>query len=200
METKPFQLGRSNSKPEDWINSTIDIAVNILSHRLKTMNDYTEESMRVNNLITREILGRCIWKYSEAFGKFKGCPFWSIEAYNFYINQKSKSTALIAKNLRHEHTYPQILLIKKMWKLNNPTKKIIRALFDQYAIATVVTKEENLKLNSSAVGLRSDTISEKNIWLRYNNDKITIKLMENPIDNIFYKYHYKAMKEAQVIQ
>ena len=200
METKPFQLGRSNSKPEDWINSTIDIAVNILSHRLKTMNDYTEESMRVNNLITREILGRCIWKYSEAFGKFKGCPFWSIEAYNFYIDQKSKSTALIAKNLRHEHTYPQILLIKKMWKLNNPTKKIIRALFDQYAIATVVTKEENLKLNSSAVGLRSDTISEKNIWLRYNNDKITIKLMENPIDNIFYKYHYKAMKEAQVIQ
>ena len=200
METKPFQLGRSNSKPEDWINSTIDIAVNILSHRLKAMNDYAEESMRVNNLITREILGRCIWKYSEAFGKFKGCPFWSIEAYNFYIGQKSKSTALIAKNLRHEHTYPQILLIKKMWKLNNPTKKIIRALFDQYAIATVVTKEENLKLNSSAVGLRSDTISEKNIWLRYNNDKITIKVMENPIDNIFYKHHYKAMKEAQVIQ
>ena len=200
METKPFQLGRSNSKPEDWINSTIDIAVNILSHRLKTMNDYTEESMRVNNLITREILGRCIWKYSEAFGKFKGCPFWSIEAYNFYIDQKSKSTALIAKNLRHEHTYPQILLIKKMWKLNNPTKKIIRALFDQYAIATVVTKEENLKLNSSAVGLRSDTISEKNMWLRYNNDKITIKVMENPIDNIFYKYHYKTMKEAQVIK
>ena len=199
METKPFQLGRSNSKPEDWINSTIDIAVNILSHRLKTMNDYAEESMRVNNLITREILGRCIWKYSEAFGKFKGCPFWSIEAYKFYIDQKSKSTALIAKNLRHEHTYPQILLIKKMWKLNNPTKKIIRELFDQYAIATVVTKEENLKLNSSAVGLRSDTISEKNIWLRYNNDKITIKVMENPIDNIFYKYHYKAMKEAQVI-
>ena len=200
METKPFQLGRSNSKPEDWINSTIDIAVNILSHRLKTMSAYPEESMRVNNLITREILGRCIWKYSEAFGKFKGCPFWSIEAYNFYIDQKSKSTALIAKNLRHEHTYPQILLIKKMWKLNNPTKKIIRELFNQYAIATVVTKEENLKLNSSAVGLGSDTISEKNIWLRYNNDKITIKVMENPIDNIFYKYHYKAMKEAQVIQ
>ena len=200
METKPFQLGRSNSKPEDWINSTIDIAVNILSHRLKTMSAYPEESMRVNNLITREILGRCIWKYSEAFGKFKGCPFWSIAAYNFYIDQKSKSTALIAKNLRHEHTYPQILLIKKMWKLNNPTKKIIRELFNQYAIATVVTKEENLKLNSSAVGLGSDTISEKNIWLRYNNDKITIKVMENPIDNIFYKYHYNAMKEAQVVQ
>ena len=200
METKPFQLGRTNSKPEDWINSTIDIAVNILSHRLKTINDYSKESMRVNDLITKEILGRTIWKYSEAFGKFKGCPFWSVKAYDFYTSQKSKPTTLIAKNLRHEHTYPQILLIKKMWKLNNPTKKIIRALFDQYAIATVVTKEENLKLNSSAVGLRSDTISEKNIWLRYNNDKITIKVMENPIDNIFYKYHYKTMKEAQVIK
>ena len=199
METKPFQLGRSNSKPEDWINSTIDIAVNILSHRLKTMNDYAEESMRVNNLITREILGRCIWKYSEAFGKFKGCPFWSIEAYNFYINQKSKSTALIAKNLRHEHTFPQKLLVKKMWNLKTPSKKIIRELYDEYAIATVVTKEENLKLNSKAVGLGSNTIDESNIWLRYNNDRIKIKVMKNPLGNMFYNYHYKNMEIAKVI-
>ena len=199
MDTKPFELGRTNSDPDDWINSTVDITVNILNHRNKTKNDYSKESMRVNDLITRELLGRCIWKYSEAFGKFKGCPFWSIKAYNFYVNQKSKSTALVAKNLRHEHTFPQILLIKKMWNLKNPTKKIIRDLYDKYAIATVVTKEENLKLNSSAVGLRSETISDNNIWLRYNNEKIVIKLMQNPLKNIFYNYHIKQMKKAKVI-
>jgi len=199
MDTKLFQLGRTNSKPEDWINSTIDIAVNILTHRIKTMNGYSKESMRVNDLITREILGRTIWKYSEAFGKFKGCPFWSVNAYEFYISQKTKPTPLIAKNLRHEHTFPQILLIRKMWNLKNPTKKIIRELYDEYAIATVVTKEENLKLNSSAVGLRSATIDEGNIWLRYNNDRIKIKVMKNPLDNMFYNYHYKNMEIAKVI-
>ena len=86
-----------------------------------------------------------------------------------------------------------------MWNLKNPTKKIIRDLYDKYAIATVVTKEENLKLNSSAVGLRSETISDNNIWLRYNNEKIVIKLMQNPLKNIFYNYHIKQMKEAKVI-
>ena len=199
METKPFQLGRTNSKPKDWINSTVDIAVNILSHRLKTINDYSKESMRVNDLITKEILGRTIWKYSEAFGKFKGCPFWSVKAYDFYTSQKSKPTTLIAKNLRHEHTFPQKLLVTKMWNLKTPSKKIIRELYDEYAIATVVTKEENLKLNSTAVGLRSNTINESNIWLRYNNDRIKIKVMKNPLGNMFYNYHYKNMEIAKVI-
>ena len=68
-----------------------------------------------------------------------------IKAYNFYVNQKSKSTALVAKNCKARAYFPQILLIKKMWNLKNPTKKIIRDLYDKYAIATVVTKEENLK-------------------------------------------------------
>jgi len=166
MNTKPFELGRTTSKPEDWINSTIDIAVNILNHRIKTMDDYSKESMRVNDLITREILGRSIWKYSEAFGKFKGCPFWSVKAYNFYNSQKSKSTAVIAKNLRHEHTFPQVLLIKKMWKLKDPTIQKIRELYNEYAVATVVTKEENLKLNSSVEGI---ALSGLSIYFYMNN-------------------------------
>ena len=122
-----------------------------------------------------------------------------MKAYDFYNSQKSKPTTLIVKNLRHEHTFPQKLLVKKMWNLKTPSKKIIRELYDEYAIATVVTKEENLKLNSTAVGLRSNTIDESNIWLRYNNDRIKIKVMKNPLDNIFYKYHYKNMELAKVI-
>ena len=73
MDTRPFELGRLGSAPNDWINSTIDIAVNILEHRIKTLDQYSLEGQKVNNLITRELLGRSIWKYSEAFGKFKGC-------------------------------------------------------------------------------------------------------------------------------
>jgi len=30
MDTRPFELGRLGSAPKDWVDSTIDIAVNIL--------------------------------------------------------------------------------------------------------------------------------------------------------------------------
>ena len=61
---------------------------------------------------------------------------------------------------------------------------------------------ENLnldKLNSREIGLRVTTINEDNIWLRYNNDRIVIKLIQNPLKNIFYDYHIKKIKEAKVI-
>ena len=199
MDSKPFSLGRKNSNPNDWIDSTVDIAVNILSHRLKTLDTHKEESKKVNDLITRELLGRSIWKYSEAFGKFKGCPFWSVKAYKLFFTQKSSSSSILGKFLRHEHTFPQRLLIEKLWSLKSPTKDSVRKLYDKYAVATVVTKEENDKLNSREIGLRVTTINEDNIWLRYNNDKIVIKLMQNPLKNIFYDYHIKKIKEAKVI-
>jgi len=89
MDAKPFQLSKLGSNPNDWIEATVDIAVNILKHRLKTLNLYNDEGKKVNDLITRELLGRSIWKYSEAFGKFKGCPFWSVKAYNLFFKQNS---------------------------------------------------------------------------------------------------------------
>ena len=70
-------------------------------------------------------MGRNIWKYSEAYGKFKGCPFWSIDALKLYETSKNKSLAKVANKLRHEHTYPQILLINKLknsYKMPNEIK------------------------------------------------------------------------------
>ena len=47
MDTKTFESGRPGSDPNDWINSTIDIAVNILTHRLKTLKFYKDEGKKV---------------------------------------------------------------------------------------------------------------------------------------------------------
>tara|TARA_Y100000389_G_C17346284_1_gene456010 strand:+ start:154 stop:756 length:603 start_codon:yes stop_codon:yes gene_type:complete len=200
MDTKPFQLSKLGSNPNDWIEATVDIAVNILNHRLKTLSLFSDEGRKVNDLITRELLGRSIWKYSEAYGKFKGCPFWSVKAYNLFFKQKSSSVGVLGKYLRHEHTFPQRLLIEKMWSLKDPTKKNIRELYDKFAVAAVVTKDENDKLNSKDVGLRVSTIDENNIWLRYNNSKIKIYMTENPLGNEFYKNHYHLMKKAKVFK
>mgnify|MGYP000844834777 FL=1 len=200
MDAKPFQLSKLGSNPNDWIEATVDIAVNILKHRLKTLNLYNDEGKKVNDLITRELLGRSIWKYSEAFGKFKGCPFWSVKAYNLFFKQKSSSVGVLGKYLRHEHTFPQRLLIEKMWSLKDPTNKNIRELYDKFAVATVITKEENDKLNSREIGLRIATIDENNIWLRYNNPKIKIYMVKNPLDNMFFNYHYNLMQKAKVFK
>ena len=184
-----FNIGRIKHNPKSWIKSTIDITVNSLIYRKKILEQYHTEDFKVFELITRELLGRNIWKYSEAYGKFKGCPFWSIYALRLYETSKNKSLAKVANKLRHEHTYPQILLINKLKNLEEINYKVVENLFKKYAVATVVTKEENEKLNSRDVGLRTATISDDNIWLRYNNKKFKIKIAMNRSKNPFFEYH-----------
>ena len=199
MDNIPFVISRRDiSSSTNWIKFTIGIALNILNHRIKTIKNFSKEEFNINEQITRELLGRNIWKYSEAFGKFKGCPFWSVNAYNHFLLMKKqkKSKAECEKNLRHEHVYPQILLIKKLKELKKPKLNVLEKLFKEYAIATVVTKDENNLLNKA--GLRTSTISDNNIWFRYKNVKIKVKL--NPTNNEFYKNHLVKMKEADVIE
>ena len=194
-----FNIGRIKHNPKSWIKSTIDITVNSLIYRKKILEQYHTEDFKVFELITRELLGRNIWKYSEAYGKFKGCPFWSIDALKLYETSKNKSLAKVANKLRHEHTYPQILLINKLKNLEEINYKVVENLFKKYAVATVVTKEENEKLNSRDVGLRTATISDDNIWLRYNNKKFKIKIAINRSKNPFFEYHKKDMLNAMVL-
>ena len=194
-----FNIGRIKHNPKSWIKSTIDITVNSLIYRKKILEQYHTEDFKVFELITRELLGRNIWKYSEAYGKFKGCPFWSIDALKLYETSKNKSLAKVANKLRHEHTYQQILLINKLKNLEEINYKVVENLFKKYAVATVVTKEENEKLNSRDVGLRTATISDDNIWLRYNNKKFKIKIAMNRSKNLFFEYHKKDMLNAMVL-
>ena len=199
MDSIPFDVSRRDvSSSQNWIKFTIDIALNILNHRITSIKNFSKEEFNINEQITRELLGRNIWKYSEAFGKFKGCPFWSVNAYNQFLLMKKqkKSKAECEKNLRHEHVYPQILLIKKLKELKKPKLNVLEKLFKEYAIATVVTKDENNLLNKA--GLRTSTISDNNIWFRYKNVKIKVK--SNPTNNEFYKNHLVKMKEADVIE
>ena len=194
-----FNIGRIKHNPKSWIKSTIDITVNSLIYRKKILEQYHTEDFKVFELITRELLGRNIWKYSEAYGKFKGCPFWSMDALKLYETSKNKSLAKVANKLRHEHTYPQILLINKLKNLEEINYKVVENLFKKYAVATLVTKEENEKLNSRDVGLRTATISDDNIWLRYNNKKFKIKIAMNRSKNLFFEYHKKDMLNAMVL-
>ena len=199
MVNYPFELSRRDSNESKyWIKSTIDIAVSILNNRINSKNLFTEKEFKINENITRELLGRNIWKFSEAYGKFKGCPFWSVNAYNHYLNLKKQKKTKIERDklLRHEHIYPQIKLIKKMKELSKPNTKIIKDLFYKYAIATVVTKAENDNLNK--LGLRTETPSDTNIWLRYQKARIFIK--KNTLHNDFFEIHEKDIEAAGILK
>lgn len=199
MSDSPFKvIGNRNGDAINWIKFTIDIALNILNHRLTSKENYTEEEFHINELITRELLGRNIWKFSEAYGKFRGCPFWSVKAFDHFVSMKkqNKTKAEYEKNLRHEHVYPQILLIKKLKDLKKPSFKILEDLFKKYAIAAVITKDENDLLNKAK--LRTLTISDENIWKRYNNKDVQIKIKNNLLNNDFFKYHKAKMEETKV--
>jgi hypothetical protein len=200
MSDSPFKVigNRNNDGALNWIKFTIDIALNILSHRLTSKENYTEEEFHINELITRELLGRNIWKFSEAYGKFRGCPFWSVKAFDHFLSMKkqNKTKSECEKNLRHEHVYPQILLIKKLKDLKKPSFKTLEDLFKKYAIAAVITKDENDLLNKAK--LRTLTISDENIWKRYNNKDVQIKIKNNSLNNDFFKYHKAKMEEAKV--
>jgi hypothetical protein len=71
-------------------------------------------------------------------------------------------------------------------------------LLKEYAIAAVVSMDDNHELNKAR--LRISTISDNNIWLRYNNNNVEIKIKHNPTNNGFFKYHLSKMKEAKVIK
>jgi soluble P-type ATPase len=88
------------------------------------------------------------------------------------------------------------LLIKKLKDLKKPSFKILEDLFKKYAIAAVITKDENDLLNKAK--LRTLTISDENIWKRYNNKDVQIKIKNNPLNNDFFKYHIAKMEEAKV--
>ena len=100
------------------------------------------------------------------------------------------------KLLRHEHVFPQIMLIQMMKNLKNPDKKTLELLFSNYAIATIVTVDENDALNKA--GLRQSTPSKDNIWLRYK--KIGIEIKNNKLKNIFFNFHLNKINEINLLK
>jgi hypothetical protein len=94
----------------------------------------------------KELLSTCIWKITEADGKFK-VRYWS-------------EGALIApaKNLRHEHVFERKELIERLMS----GESVASVISD--AIACIVTKDEHDLLSASA----------QSGWNRYHDCQIGV--------------------------
>ncbi|MDI1360799.1 hypothetical protein [Methylotenera sp.] len=110
-----------------------------------------------------------IWKWSLFDGKYKGCKYWSEDAFKV----RKKKVKFI-----HEHVVPKKLIIERLMSHKNPSQESVKHILEDYFIAVVVTVDQDKKLNK--LGLRSKMPEGCNIsdnpWARY--DEAGIKKIE----------------------
>jgi hypothetical protein len=183
---RAFQ-GSRHSDAQHWINAAVESAVLLLLHRVSHLS---EGRHKVHESVSRELLSRTIWKYSEAYGKFKGNRYWSTRALKWFEEQGSVS------QFRHEHVFPQIELIRMLRALDAPNHETVLALFEKYAVATVVLKEEDQMLH--AAGRSQSTVSEAvdNPWLRYDTPAGRIEIAYN---EAIPEWHQTRIQQAGLL-
>jgi hypothetical protein len=145
------------------------------------------------------------WKWTEATGKYIGCPYWSQGAAALFDearknNRKDLSLSdawTIAKQLQsrgrpdhskitHEHVYPRKDFHRLPFNSLNQSKIAIRNLFDKLCVGCVVLESEHPRT-------RLGSADTENPWMRYAGK---IKLIDNPQ---WPQPHREMIKEAGLI-
>jgi hypothetical protein len=140
------------------------------------------------NLTKTRTLGyELTWKWTEATGKFVGCPYWSVKAKALFDGRMRSKYATLAEawrlskdlqsgkgqyGINHEHVFP----IKDVLRiLANPSQfpniPALKRFFERQVVGCVVLEGEHREVD----GRRG---TDDNSWLRYRHS--SIKLVPNP--------------------
>jgi len=152
--------------------------------------------MPSNNLpdyILDIILKRLIWATTEyndqgEWKKYDGVPYWSIGA----IRQRRKNISEKVhcdKDLRHEHSIPRSIILKKIKSLQEKSTENIYDILDKYCHAVVVAKDEDKLLNKYRAKMPDNQLQEnnlvENIFSRYKAAQIKVlNITGVPIDSL----------------
>jgi len=116
------------------------------------------------------VIKNAIWCWTQYYGKFNGCPFWSVEARNSDRN---------TKNLRHEHVVPIRVLRNRLLAMDSPSTNDVFEFLKNNAIGCVVTNKEHDRLDKE---FKQEMPSEFNEtgdpWVRYK--RVGIEYVEIP--------------------
>ena len=112
------------------------------------------------------------WVWTEFYGKYVGCPYWSEEALKLYKNKNEIINFSNGKYLRHEHIVPRNIVINELLNLKEITKKKVKTILENTLIGVIITKEEDKLLLKDKMPAKLDGKSlldytEKDKWLRY---------------------------------
>jgi len=103
------------------------------------------------------VLSEVVWVWSEFYGKYQGCPWWSVEA----SKQKEE------KNI-HEHVIPKKVLIQALFSMDKPNEREVYDYLERHCIGVVVTKEEDKRLRDLKLGSKMpEDWNGEDVWARY---------------------------------
>ncbi len=185
-------ISKRHERAEYWIRSAIELATLLLRHRVSVLNRLEPAELNVYERVSGELLSRTIWKYSEAHGKLRGNPFWSLKALDHFDEVERKGDKLF----RHEHVFPQKMLIEMLRKFENPETSQLRLVYEKYAVAAVILKEEDALLHGSGRGQNTVPGGLDNPWLRYQLDNQQILIVEN---ELIPAWHLEKLRAANLL-
>jgi hypothetical protein len=146
--------------PKEEEESSEDLIFQLLNYR-KTLQD----NQQINNSYEKqfkEIISTLLWKHTEAYGKYKGCKYWSLGAIESLKRHNNKVVTNKSVDpthaLRHEHLFPRKQTIELLLSLDDVNKNSIHNIL-KLNIGVVVTVEEDSRL--SKLG------NKENPWQRY---------------------------------
>jgi hypothetical protein len=112
------------------------------------------------------VLRDVAWVWTEFYGKYKGCPYWTKTALMQHrVNPKA--------DFRHEHAVPKAVVMKMLLDLSAPTPEQVREICERLLVGVVVTREEDNDLNMKygrsmpAEFFNPASPSYRDPWLRY---------------------------------
>ncbi|MDZ4733052.1 MAG: hypothetical protein SGJ16_05635 [Nitrospirota bacterium] len=148
------------------------------------LRNFTPKTRNAESDMTllKQLLDKLVWAYTEAPGKYRGNPLWSIGAVRSYKKWRSRcwkrSSAETGRlvpdddRLVQEYVAPREHVVYTLVNLANPTERMVGSVLRKLALAVIVTRKENKKLprhsNDPANKFENDP------WVRYMKVKIRI--------------------------
>lgn len=145
--------------------SSADLILQLLHYRKllterESFNDSYEKQFKT--LITT-----LLWTHTEAYGKYKGCKYWSNGALKSLKKHDGKVVTSISIDpvyaLRHEHLFPRKQTIELMLALDSPDAESV-SHYLKNNIGVVVTVEEDSRLSKNG--------NFEDPWQRYRDANI----------------------------
>lgn len=122
------------------------------------------------------VLADTYWQWTEFYGKYNGCPFWTINAIAEYDSNPLPNE----KKYRHEHIVPKIVLNQLLFELPSHTEESIFRFMSSMNIGVVVTRKEddllsvNYRMSMPSEFIDPDSSDFHDPWLRYKRCGIKV--------------------------
>jgi hypothetical protein len=160
----------AKKRPQDEQESAAELITLLLLERRNRMGAGTCNG--ANDRHFDKLCSLLLWMHSEAFGKYRGCRFWSQGA----CASREKHGRIITDKkgcdgeaVLHEHLFPRGQLIEKLFSLDSPSVEEVRSLLGHLNIGVVISVEEDRRL--APEGVESDP------WERYRQAGIAVRDM-----------------------